>query len=849
MIKSSTKILLLFLIAVIIYACDTTKRVSEGNYLLSEANVIVDGKKNNSDDHKNIMVQKPNTPFFVFLVPVKLHMYNLAKVNPDSSYQAWLLKKPNRYDRLSKVLSEKQVARLGESFFVSGFSTFLKKNGEAPVILDTAKVIRTASKYKSYYFNKGYFNTKVDYKIDSVGKKKANVTYNIIKNEPYYIDSIGYQMNSNALDSLYQISKYNSTIIKGKQYNSQDLSAERTRITNFFRNNGAYKFQENYVRFDVDTTVAKQKANVNVILDEFSRKSGDSIVKEPFKLYKISQVNIFTDNAGQKEYAADSLSYNNFNIYSSAKLNYKPKAITDAVFITKGSTYSDIRRSITNQAITNLRIFNYPRIEYVEDPADSTKTSLISNVYLVPIKKYTFFASADILHSNIQDFGILGSAGLSIRNLFKGAEILDISGKANIGSSRELANPNDVFFNLTEFGADAKLTFPRILFPLKTERIIPKIMFPTTQITLGASRQKNIGLDKESFNGILNYSWKPKRYNSFRLDLINIQYINNLNPNNYFVVYKSTYNRLNQIAQENKDVINTSFFNTDGSLNQTNGTLNFMRDVINNDIPLSDEDYTAVRSISERRNRLTENNLIFSANITYQKSTRVNLQDFAFSSFRTKLESAGGLLSILDNHKTINEFGNSTFFNVAYSQYVKGEFEYIKHWKLGNTKYLSTRIFGGIAIPYGNSDNIPFIRSYYSGGTNDNRAWQAYSLGPGSTGGINDFNEANMKLAFSLEYRFNISGKLNGALFTDIGNIWNVFDHVTDPKSKFTGFNSLKDTAIGAGMGGRYDFNYFIFRLDLGFKTYNPGYTPNQRWFRDYNFARSVLNIGINYPF
>lgn len=849
MIKSFTKILLLFLIVLIIYACNTTKRVKEGNYLLTKADVILEDKKEKNEEVVNLMLQKPNTSFFISSIPLKLHMHNLAKVNADSSYQAWLLKKPNRYDRLSKLLSEKQVARLGESFLVSGFSDFLKKNGEAPVILDTAKVIRSAAKYKAYYFNKGYFNTTVDYKIDSIGNKKAAVSYIIHKKEPFYIDSVGYNPSTKDIDSLYNISKFNSNLIKGKQYNSQDLASERFRISSFFRNNGAYKFQENYIRFDIDTTIAKQKANVQVIIDEFSRKSGDSIVKEPFKLYKISQVNIFTDNAGQKEYAADSVTYNNFNLYSSAKLNYKPKAITDAIFITKGSTYSDVRRSITNQSISNLRVFNYPRIEYVEDPNDSTKSSLISNVYLVPIKKYTLFTSADVIHSNIQDFGILGSAGLRINNLFKGAEILEIAGKANIGSSKELANPDDVFFNLTEFGADVKLSFPRIFFPLNTDKIIPKIMFPTTQITLGASRQKNIGLDKESFNAILNYSWKPKRYNNFKFDLINIQYINNLNPSNYFIVYKSTYNRLNDIASINRNLVNNTYFNPDGNLNTNTGTINFINDVVNRNINLTDEENTAVRSIGERRNRLTENNLIFSANITYQKSSKQNLQDLVFSSFRTKLESAGAFLSLLDNNKKNNEFGNSTFFNVAYSQYIKGELEYIKHWKLGNTKYLSTKLFGGLAVPYGNSNSIPFIRSYYSGGTNDNRAWQAYSLGPGSSGGINDFNEANMKLAFSLEYRFNVAGKLNGALFTDIGNIWNVFDNVEDPKSKFSGIKSLKDTAIGTGIGARYDFNFFIFRLDLGFKTHNPAYLPNQRWFRDYNFGRSVLNIGINYPF
>lgn len=848
MIKSLTKILLLFVIVFIIYACDSTKRVSEGNYLLKDAKVIIDGNASSKEELSLIMLQKPNSKFIGY--PLRLQMYNLAKVNPDSAYQAWLLKKPNRYDRLAKVLSEKQVARLGESFFVSGLSNFLRTNGEPPVVVDSLKTEKSRLKYRSYYFNKGYFNNTVSYKIDSIGNKKAKISYIVTKKEPYFIDSLNYSSSSPELDSLYNVAKYNSEIIKNKQYDSEYLAKERTRLTTFFRNNGAYKFQENYINFNVDTTAGKRKANIETVIDEYSLKSGDSILKEPFKLYKISQVNIFTDNAGNLAYAADSISHNQINLYSSAKLNYKPKAITDAIFITKGSVYSDLRRSITTQAISNLRVFNYPRIEYVEDKNDPTKSSLITNVYLVPIKKYTFNAGIDFLHSNIQDFGILGTAGLTIRNIFKGAETLEISAKTNIGSSKELANPNNVFFNLAEYGADVKLNFPRLLFPFNTDKVIPKIMFPTTQISVGVSRQQNIGLDKESLTGILSYNWKPKRYNNFKVDAINIQYINNLNPNNYFSVYQSTYSRLNDIANQYRDQINPTYFNQNGSLNEQSGSVNFINDVTNQNISIDQNDFTTVRSIGERRNRLTENNLIYSANITYQKSTRKNLLDYNFSSLKTKIESAGALLSLIKGQsKDINEFGNKTFFNVAYSQYVKGEVEYIKHWQLSSTKYISTRTFFGLAIPYGNSNSIPFIRSYYAGGTNDNRAWQAYSLGPGSSGGINDFNEANMKLSFSAEYRFNITGKLNGAIFTDMGNIWNVLDNVTDPKSKFSGINSLKDTAIGAGIGARYDFNFFIFRFDLGFKTYNPAYETSERWFRDYNFGRSVINIGINYPF
>jgi outer membrane protein assembly factor BamA len=168
---------------------------------------------------------------------------------------------------------------------------------------------------------------------------------------------------------------------------------------------------------------------------------------------------------------------------------------------------------------------------------------------------------------------------------------------------------------------------------------------------------------------------------------------------------------------------------------------------------------------------------------------------------------------------------------------------------LHRKRILAIRSFAGIAIPYGNSNNIPFSRSYFAGGSNDNRAWQSYGLGPGASGGINDFNEANLKLAVSAELRFNMFGQLNGALFIDAGNIWNALDNVEDEKYVFKNLNSLKNSAIGSGIGFRYDFNFFIVRLDLGFKTYNPAEEEGRKWFKDYNLDKSVINIGINYPF
>ena len=281
------------------------------------------------------------------------------------------------------------------------------------------------------------------------------------------------------------------------------------------------------------------------------------------------------------------------------------------------------------------------------------------------------------------------------------------------------------------------------------------------------------------------------------------------------------------------------------------GTDAFIKDALSGEFPMNESDFKTVNSISQRRDRLTENNLIFASSFTFSKTTKTDINDEGFYAFKTKIESAGNFLSLIASasKQLENQNGNNTIFEVEYSQYIKGEIEYIKHWDLRRKKVLAFRSFVGIAIPYGNANSIPFSRSYFAGGSNDNRAWQPYSLGPGSLPALNDFNEANLKLAASTEFRFNIFGQFNGALFADAGNIWNVLDNVEDERAIFSGLKSLEDTALGTGFGFRYDFNFFVVRLDFGFKTYNPAEESNKKWFRDYNFGHSVLNIGINYPF
>ncbi|WP_291128228.1 BamA/TamA family outer membrane protein [Flavobacterium sp. UBA7682] len=845
--KSIAKISLFILIGLIIFGCDSTKRVPDGKRLLTKNDIYVDDKKDNGEDITNQLYQKQNSSILGYRL--RLNLYNLAKPKSDSLFKDKMIKNPKRYYRKAKWLSKKQVKRLGESFLYSGLDDFLRKTGEAPVVLDTSSTRKSIRRLKSYYYNRGYFDVTAKYKIDSVDQKKVKLKYDINTGKPYIIDSISANISSKPLDSIYELRKRNSFIKTGQRYETSNFNEEKKRITEDFRNNGAFRFQQNYVNFDIDTIGKKHKPNVYLNIDDESIRTEDSITTKPFELYKISKVNIFTDHSPTNPNAAiqDSVTYNDINLYSVNKLKYRPKALTDGIFVTKGNYFSDFRTSVTSRYLSNLKVFNYPLIQYVEDPTQ--KNSLIANVYLTPRKKYTFGFSTDFTHSNIQDFGITGNTFLGIRNVFNGAETFEIGFRGNIGSSKDLANPNNTFFNISEIGVDAKLNFPRIFLPFKTDKIIPKTMIPYTTLSVGYSKQTNIGLDKQNFTSSLSYNWTPKRNTTFKFDLINIQFVKNLNPSNYFNIYKSSYNTVNEIAQS-YPTVNPAHFE-DGNLRIEDGVLSFFDDVGDGLVPVTLADAKSLLSIVERRARLIENNLIFASNVTFTKTSKKDLFDNEFYAIKAKVESAGNVLALIAkaSEQLKNQNGANTFLDVEFSQYIKTEFEYIKHWDLSRKKVVAVKAFGGIAIPYGNSDDVPFSRSYFAGGTNDIRAWQSYSLGPGASGSFLDFNEANMKLTFSAEFRFNIFQKLNGALFSDVGNIWNVLDNTEEEDYIFNGLKSLENIAVGTGFGFRYDFNFFIIRLDLGFKTYNPALEENERWFREIRFNKSVLNIGINYPF
>ncbi len=837
---------LFLLVFILLNSCSAVKRVKDGEHLLTDNTIIVDDKVIKTERVNNIPLQKPNATIPLLNTPLRLHVYNLARPNIDSIIHEDLYGDPKKARRRIRLLSKKQVDRLAESR--KAFNSWLKRTGEAPTILNDAKTEKSKNRLRSYYFQNGWFNNVVNTEVVRDSNKRAEVTYKVTKGQPYMLDTLKTFISTPAIDSIYKGNTTDSFIKKGDQYKEENYEKERSRINEVMRNSGVYHFGTENVSFVLDTIGFDNAFNAELYINDRTIRGLDSTRVEPFKIYKIKEVNIFTDysfeNQTNKE-VSDSTTYEGYNIYSFDKLRFRPQALTDAVFIKEGDLYKDINRTRTSRYINRLQMFRFPDIEYIENPEDTTLTA---NIRLSPLKKYNLGFSFDVSQSNIQTIGFAFSTGLKIRNVFKGAEVLNISALGSIGASKDSGDPNDPFFDINEFGGTIGLTMPRFYFPFNTERIIPKYMSPTTTMNISATSQTNIGLDKQNLSSIFGYNWLPSETVSNSLELFNIQFVKNLNTSNYFGVYGNSYNRLNNIAR------NINYIGNTDDLTIPEGTNMFIDDVLSNNTSLnpSDTDYVTVNNIDQRRDRLTEDNLIISTSFDYKKDKRESIFDNNFSTFKFHLEVAGNILSAVSDFAGVEKNENDRYevFGVAFSQYFKAELDYIKYFETGGKSVLAFRSYFGVAIPYGNSGSIPFVESFFGGGPNDNRAWTAYNLGPGSSQNTNEFSEANLKLHFSLEQRFNLFGRFYGALFADAGNIWNAFGNVNDdPPSTFNNLSSLKDIAVGSGFGVRYDFTFFVFRFDVGFKTYDPSKEVGNRWFTDYNFRNAVYNIGINYPF
>jgi outer membrane protein assembly factor BamA len=444
-----------------------------------------------------------------------------------------------------------------------------------------------------------------------------------------------------------------------------------------------------------------------------------------------------------------------------------------------------------------------------------TETNLFDNdsvplldcrMQLSPLPRQNF--SADIEGTNSSgNLGVAGNLNYQHRNVFGGAEVFDLQLKGAREKQQALIENNSLDFNTREFGLESSLTIPKFLSVIRWKRFFG-FQIPETKFTMGFNYQNRPDYTRTITNLKFGYNWKTTNFEYHTLSLIDLNYVN---------LYRLTPAFINSI----KDLYIKSSF-TD--------------------------------------------HLIFASNYSWMYNTQnINKrEDYKFYKFN--IESAGNLLSLysrlIDKNQTteldtVTNLVSSYYqiLNTRFAQYVKADFEYRYGHIVNKFSSWVGRAFVGVGVPYGNLGVLPFEKKYFTGGANGIRAWQVRSLGPGSYKAPIDTypnQSSDIKLEASLEYRFKLFWRMEGALFTDAGNIWaiNYKDNREGAVFKINEF--YKQIAIGSGFGVRFDFTYFLFRLDLGMKMRDPSLAEGKRIVPgNYPITGEHFNLSfaIGYPF
>ena len=794
MSKNLVKIKLIFVLSLFTVSCSLQKSLLDEDLILEKTNIKINGNLIKKDSLSDLITFKENSKLLG--IPFNAMISSSAKKNPDSIFDEWV-NEQKKQKKLNNIFSPKQVLQLKKYF--KNFNDWKINNGEKISLIDSSEINRSLDNLNLYFQNIGYLDNSISFKVTKKPTKKAFVDFNIETGSRYYIGEINSKIESKIIDSIYKANKSKSFIIENDFFETKNFDLERNRLYTLFRNNGVYGFQINSISFSVKVDPAGNNYSlpVEIIIDGNNHeifKVNDIILKQ-------------VDNE--------------------VNFRFKDDFILSKIKFVEGSIFNDSLRKATLKELNSLDLFTFPSVQY--DEINGNK--LNANIILNNKKRFALGFGFDIKQSDIEDIGIAFENRFKSRNFFKNGENFNLSASGSVGKSGDKT--------ISQVNYDLTIDFPRFLiFENSSKSLENKRSF----LSLGSSNQNNIGLDRNSFKFNYNYAWSNSK-NYYNFSPIEIELINNKNIENYFNIYSNSYEELNLISK--KYTSDPKYF-INNELSIPNGINLFINDILNENLVVANDDYSLVSYIEGRRKRLIANNLIIGSSFQISNNYDNRYDKRNFKQWKLKLKSSGNLASLVSKK---NNQGKKLISDLEFSQFIKMEYSFIRHWDISDNSIFALRYFGGIAVPFGNSDNIPFSESFFGGGSNDNRAWEVYKLGPGSSGAKNEFNEANFKLALNLEYRFKMFGNFNGALFSDIGNIWNIFDDTNESSRSFDGFKDLDELAIGSGFGLRYDSGLFIFRLDMGLKTYNPYLAKNRRWFKDFSLNKAVFNIGLNYPF
>ncbi len=479
-------------------ACNYTKHVPEGRYLLWDNNVYENGKKAPSEAY-SILKQRPTGHFL--------------RINMDLAIYNW----GNGTD-----------------------SSFWSKVGEPPVVFDSAKAKTSAQQLQTYYFKKGYFNATSEYKIDTNdGKDWAYVDYFVTTRQQYYINNYFTEYPNKTMAELAEFFSKDSYVFEGMAYDDNILDKERERLAQMFRDHGYYKFSKNFITYTADTFQSGDSVEVKLLVSKRPVDKGDTVIYEDYEQYYINEVYIRPDYSYLKEKKpADTIQFRDYHITYDT-LRYKPRYLTDAVSFGEDKIYEQYKVKNTYSHFVSYQAFEVTEINFEEAGRDTSGPLLNAEVNLAPRKKRTFtFETEGTTTSG--NLGANVAIGWLNRNFFRAGEELQV--RLNTGIDYQAALNTNGRSRTFEIGGEVGIKFPRFVLPFNTVGLLPKRMRPTSRISIYANQVQRVEFDRETFGLKLAYSWKETKLKNYQVDLLDLSY-------SQINISSSFRNRLNEIQE------------------------------------------------------------------------------------------------------------------------------------------------------------------------------------------------------------------------------------------------------------------------------------------------------------
>lgn len=665
-----------------------------------------------------------------------------------------------------------------------------KKIGEDPVYQSDVNVVELEEILINRLENKGFFYSKAT----SAFKEKdhsASVKYQLKLTRPYRMKNFQLDTMPEPLYNDVKSIVKESPLLKEKRFDLSNFKLERQRIDAELKSKGYYNFNADFFIFEADTN---QYNNKRFDLFLGLKNNVPDKAKMP---YKISKINIYPQQRFEDTLSIKTYTFNNKN-YVQDSIFIKPKYLDKFITLEKGQYYNPQTSKNTARRLSSIDIYKYVNIQYKDlDTTSNDKTGqLEANIFLSPLNKRSIRAELQAVTKSNNFTGPNLSLTYTNRNLFNGGEVLDIS--TEFGYETQFASGDNPGLNSLEYGLTSKLTFPRLITPVKIDDDLFKYAIPKTKTSLGINFLNRTQLYTiVSGKAMFGYTWNANRYLTYEINPISINYTELTNTSTEF-----------DNILDNNPFLKRSF----------------------------DQQFISGLDFS-----MTYNGML---------KTKDTWQFY----LNTTLDLAGNSLSLFGKETDPDE--PKEVFGFQYAQYAKADIDGRIHYKFGksNDQTIATRLFAGYGLAYGNSDVIPYVKQYFSGGPYSVRAFRIRSLGPGtySGSGLNDESDffdrtGNIRFEANMEYRFPIFSFLKGAVFTDAGNVWN-----SNPNPAFNGedeFTSsfLSELGIGSGVGLRIDVQGFVIRFDLAAPFHDPALPLGERL--NFQYDKPILNFAIGYSF